>query len=76
MVFNLLYSNCISCLYWAGRLENIVSWNETLVGISSKKLFLLGGFEAFLIVLIILLLTACLMHLPCIKTLNHAINKH
>ena len=60
----------------AGRLENIVSWNETLVGISSKKLFLLGGFEAFLIVLIILLLTACLMRLPCIKTLNHAINKH
>lgn len=59
----------------AGRLENIVSWNETLVGIS-KKLFLLGGFEAFLIVLIILLLTACLMRLPCIKTLNHAINKH
>lgn len=60
----------------AGRLENIVSWNELLIGTSSKKLLLLGGFESLLIVFIVLLLTALIMHLPCIKKLNRSINEH
>ena len=60
----------------AGRLENIVSWNEILVGTSSKKLLLLGGFEAFLIVLIVLLLTALLMRLPRIKQFNYSVDEH
>ena len=63
-------------LIGAGRLENIISWNEDLVGTSFNKLFRLSALEALVIVFVIFLVTFLIKQLPQIKTIVNSIEEH
>ena len=63
-------------LIGAGRLENIVSWNEDLVGTSFNKLFRQSELEALLIVFVIFLVTLLIKQLPQVKRIVKSIEEH
>ncbi len=63
-------------LIGAGRLKNIVSWNEDFVGTSFNKLFRQSELEALLIVFVIFLVTLLIKQLPQVKRVVKSIEEH
>lgn len=63
-------------LIGANRLTTFISWNEGLVGTTSKKLLLLAVWEALAVIMFFIILNALLIKIPGIYKLKNKINQH